>query len=49
MEEEQAAILDSGRSNNFLETTRLETLYLTVKNIKDSIRDMLVLMAMNKV
>jgi len=47
--EEQAAILDSGRSNNFLETTRLETLYPTVKNIKDSVRDMLVLMAMNKV
>jgi 3,5-epimerase/4-reductase len=43
--EEQNAILASGRSNNFLETTRLESLYPNVKNIKESVRDMLVLMA----
>lgn len=46
--EEQSAILDSGRSNNFLDTTRLETLYPNVKNIKDSVKDMLVSMALNK-
>jgi len=38
--EEQNEILASGRSNNFLETFRLESLY-PVKNIKDSIRDIL--------
>jgi hypothetical protein len=42
--EEQRAILDSGRSNNFLETTRLETLYPNVKGIKESVREMLVQM-----
>jgi dTDP-glucose 4,6-dehydratase len=40
-QEEQRAILAADRSNNFLETTRLETLYPHVKNIKDSVRDML--------
>jgi len=39
--EEQNEILASGRSNNFLDTTRLEILYPNVKNIKDSVRDIL--------
>lgn len=41
-QEEQRAILAADRSNNFLETTRLETLYPEVKNIKESVRDMLI-------
>ncbi len=39
--EEQRKILACDRSNNFLETKRLEELYPHVKNIKDSIRDIL--------
>lgn len=46
--DEQRAILDSGRSNNFLETTRLETLYPSVKGIKESVKEMLVQMKENK-
>jgi nucleoside-diphosphate-sugar epimerase len=46
--DEQRAILDSGRSNNFLETTRLQTLYPSVKGIKESVREMLVQMKENK-
>ena len=46
--EEQNEILASGRSNNFLETTRLETLYPDVKNIKTSVREILVQMKENK-
>ena len=42
--EEQSAVLASGRSNNFLDTCRLESLYPNVKNIKDSVRIMLVQM-----
>jgi dTDP-glucose 4,6-dehydratase len=38
--EEQSKILTSERSNNFLDTTKLESLY-KVKNIKDSIRELL--------
>jgi 3,5-epimerase/4-reductase len=38
--EEQSQILASERSNNFLDTSRLESLY-KVKNIKDSVRDIL--------
>jgi hypothetical protein len=38
--EEQRQILASERSNNFLDTSRLESLY-KVKNIKDSVRDIL--------
>jgi hypothetical protein len=38
--EEQREILASDRSNNFLDTSRLESLY-KVKNIKDSVRDIL--------
>jgi FlaA1/EpsC-like NDP-sugar epimerase len=37
--EEQSKILDSDRSNNFLDTSRLESLY-TVKNIKESIKEL---------
>jgi 3,5-epimerase/4-reductase len=44
--EEQNEILASGRSNNFLETFRLESLY-PVKNIKDSIKDVLIQMKNN--
>lgn len=36
--EEQNKILDSKRSNNHLDTTRLETEYPTVPNIKDSVK-----------
>ena len=46
--EEQNEILASGRSNNFLETTRLEFLYPNVKNIKTSVREMLIQMKKNK-
>ena len=38
--EEQAKILDSDRSNNFLDTRRLESLY-KVKHIKESVRSIL--------
>lgn len=41
--EEQRAILAADRSNNYLDTTKLETLFPQVKSIGDSIRDMLVL------
>jgi len=40
-QEEQRSILAADRSNNFLETTKLETLYPTIKNIKDSVRECL--------
>lgn len=40
-QEEQRKILASDRSNNYLDTTTLETLYPHVKNIKESIRDIL--------
>ena len=39
--EEQSKILESDRSNNYLDTTRLTSLYPNVKNIKSSIRDCL--------
>ena len=38
--DEQSKILESERSNNYLDTKRLETLY-NVKNIKDSVRSVL--------
>jgi len=38
--DEQSKILDSDRSNNFLDTTRLESMY-PVKNIKQSVRELL--------
>lgn len=37
-QEEQRKILLADRSNNFLETTRLESLYPQVSNIKDGVR-----------
>ena len=40
--EEQNNILESKRSNNYLDTSLLQKLYPNVKNIKDSIRDCLV-------
>ena len=45
--EEQRQILASERSNNFLDTSRLESLY-KVKNIRDSVRDVLYSMKNNK-
>lgn len=36
-EEEQSTILAAPRSNNYLDTTKLETLFPGVKNIKDSL------------
>jgi len=36
--EEQAEILAAGRSNNYLDTSRLEELYPNVMNIKQSVR-----------
>ena len=41
--DEQRKILESERSNNYLDTTRLESLY-NVSHIKDSVRDVLVKM-----
>ena len=40
--EEQRKILDSDRSNNYLDTTRLETLYPKVDNIKTAMRKCLI-------
>jgi len=42
--EEQNKILAAGRSNNFLETTKLKELCPEVKNIKDSVREILISM-----
>jgi dTDP-4-dehydrorhamnose reductase len=46
--DEQNVILLSKRSNNFLDTTKLEKLYPNVMNIKDSVRVMLYKMKDNK-
>ena len=46
--EEQNKILAGGRSNNYLDTNKLESLYPNVKNIKESVREILVKMAQNK-
>ena len=43
--EEQAKILAAGRSNNYLDTRRLESLYPNVSSIKDSVRNCLQKMA----
>ena len=40
--EEQNKILDSKRSNNYLDTTKLEELFPDVKDIKSSVREMLI-------
>ena len=39
--EEKGKILTSDRSNNYLDTTRLESLFPEVLNIKDSVRNIL--------
>ena len=39
--EEQSKILDSDRSNNYLETKKLESLYPSILNIKESVRNCL--------
>jgi len=39
--EEQNEILSAGRSNNYLDTTKLEKLYPKVKNIKESVKEIL--------
>ena len=39
--EEQRKILACDRSNNYLDTSRLESLYPTVRNIKDAVKDCL--------
>lgn len=39
--EEQSKILDSGRSNNCLDTHKLQELYPNIKNIKESVLDIL--------
>jgi dTDP-glucose 4,6-dehydratase len=39
--EEQRRILASDRSNNYLDTSKLEELFPTIKNIKTSVREML--------
>ena len=46
--EEQNQILLSKRSNNYLDTNKLQEKYPGVKNIKDSVREMLILMKQNK-
>jgi nucleoside-diphosphate-sugar epimerase len=46
--DEQRIILDSGRSNNYLDSKKLELLYPNVKNIKDSVRETLIRMACKK-
>jgi len=45
--EEQNKILAAGRSNNYLDTTKLEELYPNVKNIKESVKDCLIKMKNN--
>ncbi len=39
--EEQAQILAAARSNNFMETKRIESLYPNVKHIRESVRDIM--------
>jgi dTDP-glucose 4,6-dehydratase len=41
-QEEQRKILAADRSNNFMDTNKLTTLYPNIKNIKDSIRECLI-------
>jgi len=45
--EEQDAILESERSNNYLDTIKLETLYPNIKTIKKSVREILELYKSN--
>lgn len=46
--EEQDELLAADRSNNFLNTTKLESEYPHVKNIRDSVREILNVMKENK-
>jgi 3,5-epimerase/4-reductase len=39
--EEQAEILSSKRSNNYLDTTLLESLFPEIKNIKEAVREIM--------
>jgi len=41
-QDEQRAILAADRSNNFLETTKLETMFPQIRHIKDAVRDCMV-------
>lgn len=41
-QEEQRKILDADRSNNYLETTLLTSMYPHIKNIKESVRECLI-------
>lgn len=47
--EEQNKILSAGRSNNFLDTSKLESLYPEVNNIKIAIKNVLLKMKKNKI
>jgi len=40
--EEQGKVIESDRSNNYLDTSKLESMYPDVKYIKDSVRDCLI-------
>ncbi len=40
--EEQNKILAANRSNNYLETSKLEKLYPNIKNIKDSVKELMI-------
>lgn len=40
--EEQSEILAAERSNNFLDTTKLEKMYPEVKNIRDSVKELMI-------
>ena len=42
--EEQSKIIACDRSNNYLDTNRLEKLYPNIKNIKESVREVLMKM-----
>ena len=46
-EKEQRKILTSDRSNNYLDTQKLEQMYPDVKNIKEYVRDVLNLYKQN--
>ena len=46
-EKEQRKILTSDRSNNYLDTQKLEQMYPDIKNIKESVRDVLNLYKQN--
>jgi len=41
-QDEQRSILACDRSNNYLDTSKLESLYPEIKNIRDSVRDCLI-------